>query len=66
MFVSASEEHWKVLFRNKYRFRVPVAGSWVQGFPDLVPRADGVRTGTMEDGRWGSRQSQTSEPRQLL
>ena len=81
MFVSASEEHWKVLFRNKYRFRVPVAGSWVQGdpslrhlcwdrkqegFPDLVPRADGVRTGSLEDGRWRSRQSQTSESRQLL
>lgn len=66
MFVSVSEEHWKVLFRNKCRVWVPVAGSWVQGFPDLVPRADSVCTGSLEDGRWGSRQSQTSEPRQLL
>lgn len=32
---SRSEEHWKVLFRNKYRFLVPVADSWVRSDPLL-------------------------------
>ena len=56
---------------------MPGADSWVNGdpllqhlcwdwkredFPDLVPRADGVGMGNLEDGRWESRQNQTSEP----